>query len=751
MQSILKKISLILALLIIGSVLLELSAQTLEIDSLENLLHQHQKKDTIRVNLLNETAYKLCKIDLDKTLKYAEEACELADKIDFAKGKAESLLQIAEYHYYKSDYPQALEYYQKSLKINEEIGDKKGISNCLHNIGNIHLKLGNYPQSLEYYQKSLKIREELRDKKGISFSLNNIGIIHYYQGNYPQALEYYQKALKINEEIGNKQGISKCLNNIGIIYRKQSNYHQALEYYQKSLKITEEIGNKQGISICLNNIGIIYWKQGNYHQALKYYQKSLKITEEIGNQKGISLCLNNIGVIYNEQSNYPHALEYYRKSLKIRKEFGYKNGVCTSYKNLGEVYLKTNNYTKALDYTIKSLKIAYELELLDNLKDIHKQLSEIYAATKNYKKAYENYVLYKELNDSIFNEENIKKITGLEYQYEYEKEKLAIELEQQKKDAVYAEEAKRQKTVRNSFIAGFILMALLVLVVLRSFLQKRKANRILGAQKIEIEEKNTELLHKNEEIRTQAEELKTTNEELYELNVTKDKLFSVIAHDLKNPFSSIIGFVGLLIESYDDYNPIEIKEMLHTIQNSSNNAFKLLENLLDWSNSQIDGIKFDPKRISLNKLVENNFKLLDNTAKSKDIKLINQTSDNIKIYADENMLNAVIRNLLSNALKFTGKGGKVNISASRKKSYVEVIIADNGIGISKEDISKLFRIDVSFSTIGTAQEKGTGLGLILCKEFVEKHDGKIWVESRVGNLPAGKAGGSEFKFTIPLV
>ncbi len=181
----LKKLSLILALLISGSVLLESKAQIQVIDSLENLLRQHTKKDTIRINLLNETAYKLYSINTDKTLKYAEEAGELADKLNFAKGKAKSLKLIGIYYYIKSDYPKALEYYQKSLKIYEGLGNINGISSCFNNIGVIYKYQGDYPKALEYYHKSLKIYEELGDKSGISKCFNNIGVIYKYQGDYP--------------------------------------------------------------------------------------------------------------------------------------------------------------------------------------------------------------------------------------------------------------------------------------------------------------------------------------------------------------------------------------------------------------------------------------------------------------------------------------------------------------------------------------------------------------------------------------
>jgi tetratricopeptide (TPR) repeat protein len=247
-------------------------------------------------------------------------------------------------------------------------------------------------------------------------------------------------------------------------------------------------------------MGIIYRKQGDFSKAYEYNLNSLEIKEELGDKRGISNCLNNTGIIYEEQGDYPKALEYFQKSLKIKQEIGDKNGISASFLNIGTAYLKTYQYAKALDYTQKALEIAIEIEHLDRLKDIHEQLSKIYAATNNYRKAYEHYVEYKQLNDSIFNEENIKRITALEYQYKYEKEKELAAAEQAEKDALQAAEAKRQQIIRNAFIGAFVLMLLIAGLIYLNLNQKRKLNRILTQQKHKVEEENVELEQQKEEI-----------------------------------------------------------------------------------------------------------------------------------------------------------------------------------------------------------------------------------------------------------
>ncbi|NOZ45870.1 MAG: tetratricopeptide repeat protein [Chlorobi bacterium] len=424
-----------------------------EIDSLENLLNNFPSENIAKVDLLNQIAYKIYSVDLDKTYEFAQKAEKLADKLNYRKGRAESLRLLGIYFRYKSDFLKALDYYEKALRINEDIS------------------------------KSSDSLIALSGKQGISKCYNNIGIVYKTLGDYPNALELYLKALKINEETGNKQGISHCLNNIGVINDNQGNLTNAIEYYQKSMKVNEELGNKRGISLGLNNIGNVYFQLQQYEEAAIYFHKALQLYEEIDDLMGISMCLHNIGNVNFQQGNYQQALINYNKALKINNKIEEKSGVCLLYESIGEVYLKTKDFQKALNYTNKSLLIAKNLELLENQKYIYKQLADIYAGLKNYKNAFKNFVLYKKLSDSIFNEKNIKQITNLENQYKYEKEKQAIELKQQKKDAILVEEAKRQKVLRNSFILGFLLMFILVLVVLRSFLQKRNANRILAEQK----------------------------------------------------------------------------------------------------------------------------------------------------------------------------------------------------------------------------------------------------------------------------
>ncbi len=271
-----------------------------------------------------------------------------------------------------------------------------------------------------------------------------------------------------------------------------------------------------------------------------------------------------------------------------------------------------------------------------------------------------------------------------------------------------------------------------LILTVKEALRSYNQEKTIIKQNTELKELNTNL-EKKVELRTK---------ELKELNATKDKFFSIIAHDLKNPFNTLLGFSELLITNFNEYDKGRIKEFINIIYQTSKNAYMLLENLLEWSRSQTGRLDMTPADIGIAELVNDNIDLIYNNASNKKLELINKIDKNVTAYADSNMINAVIRNLLSNAIKYSEPGGKIEITSKKRDKYIEVTVSDTGIGIKEENIEKLFRIDENFSTKGTNDETGTGLGLILCKEFVKKNGGEIWVNTTFEK-------GSEFTFKLP--
>ena len=237
--------------------------------------------------------------------------------------------------------------------------------------------------------------------------------------------------------------------------------------------------------------------------------------------------------------------------------------------------------------------------------------------------------------------------------------------------------------------------------------------------------------------------LKKQTKELQDINAAKDKFFSIIGHDLKNPFSAIVGFSELLLKNIGSVDDKMLHKGLTTIESAAVHAYKLLENLLEWAQHQTGQKKFAPEVVNLKTSVLEIIKTYKITALNKNIRITTNIRKNLPVLADKNMLDTILRNLVSNAIKYSHNGGKVNVSASNNNNNIEISISDNGIGIPQEKLSAIFEIDKKTSTLGTAHEQGTGLGLILCKDFMDRHDGELWVESSPGQ-------GSKFTFRLPL-
>jgi len=525
-----------------------LKAQNPKVDSLENVLKIHIAEDTAKVNLLNRIAYVVYNKDFEKARSCATQAGELSDKLQYKKGKAESLWVFG-LSYSKPDKMMAVDFFQKALKTAKEINDKKGIVKYLTSLGNnyklmnkdsaaivcfqeavkisvgendrlgiakslislslVYQKIDSYGKALEGFLKALKIAEELNAKTQQSNCLNGLGTINAIQGNYPLGLDYFQKYLKIKENQKDTTGISTGLGNIANIYLDLKDLPKALGYYQKTLKISEERKDKIRMAISLGNIGNVYQKMNNL-KSLEYFRKALTISEEIGDQTIKMQLLINLGDVYLYQNGFGQALQSYQDALKISEETGSKRAACEISNKIGLIYLKQKKYAGALASTLNGLELANELKLMDSQNNIHKQLSEIYAATNDYKNAYIHHKLYTEINDSVYNEKNVKKIAELEYTYKFEKEKQAIELEQQKKDAVQAAEKKQHRTIIFSLSMASILMCLLAVFLYRSYWFKHKTNIVLTRQKREIEALNEEYLVVNEELMTTNDELVIT-------------------------------------------------------------------------------------------------------------------------------------------------------------------------------------------------------------------------------------------------
>jgi len=427
-------------------------------DSLKNVLSTHEAQDTIRVNLLNELGFASFRINPSKIEDYATEAEKLAITLNFKKGIAESTrlkglihfldsdydeavrllndsyqrydsinhtrglakcnILLGHVAYYRGDYQDALVYYQDALEVYEGLGDRKAVAGPLNNIANVYTDMGNYNEGIEFYERALQIYQEF-NMPDLQSSFNNLGIAYSDLNNYPLALDYYQKSLALAERQQDSTGIAYSLNNIAVAYKKMDRYGEALDYYQKSAAILKSIGNRRAEGETLGNIGNIYNQKKAFDQAIKYIKKALVIAQEIGNKKNMGACLNNLGSIYSETENYDQAVISYQRALEIKEEIQDQKGICVSTAGLAWTYYGKGAYSQALTYAEKNLQRAKEIGFINFQMDSYELMALTYAKIGRYEEAYNAQKKYKLFSDSVFSEEQIRKIAELESEYTY--------------------------------------------------------------------------------------------------------------------------------------------------------------------------------------------------------------------------------------------------------------------------------------------------------------------------------------------
>lgn len=671
--------------------------------------------------------------DFNNALNFYQLSLKIREGINDILGIAQTQNNIALVYKTLNKDVESLNYLQKSLNNYNNIGNKSLVASSINQIGNIYKKLNKYELALENYLKALKIQQELDDQDKIASLLNNIGIIYDEINNFPKALESYSHALEIKQKLGNKKDIAYSLHIMGNTFFKLNNYSEALNYYNESLVLRTEVGDKVGIANSFKSIGNTYMELGDYNNSIFNLNEAYKIRDEIGDIKGVSEILNDIGNYYLKINNTQKAFEYFEKALDLceKTKDQYLRGLCL--RKIGNIQLSKGIETDGIDNIKKSLQIGQNIDNLELIKNAYFELFNYYYKIGDKDEALENYLNYTLVKDSINVKQNSQKLIEIQMNFELEKSYQEISRIENEVSELTAENKTReielikQKNVKNLLSLIVIISLFSGIMILSQFLSKRKTNILLKEKIKEVDLSNNLL--------------KESEESLKILNATKDKFFSIIAHDLRNPFNALHGLTKHLLNHYEEFEKEEIKDSLELIYNSADELLELLENLLHWSRTQRGKIQFSPIEINLSEIVSKIFSLLSMNAKKKEINLINEINKEVTIIGDIDMITAILRNLISNAIKFSHFHSFIRISSKSYNDYTEISVMDNGVGISSENIEKLFRIDIHHSTSGTSEEQGSGLGLILCKEFVEKHNGRIWVESDINK-------GSTFKFTI---
>jgi signal transduction histidine kinase len=607
----------------------------------------------------------------------------------------------------KQEDPQkALEYGNQALEILQDFPKDKIKVKVLYGMCWASGLLGNYREALDRGKEAETLARTIDDKKELGVVFNSMANIYLYLSDFHKALDYALQARDISESLGYKRGIASALVSIARVHRSLKEYEKALATYEQAMKISEQLGNKENVAWILNNIASVYWDSKQNQKALDVYSRSLEIMNEVGSEIGIAQVTHNIGCVYSETGEYKRALEYDKQSLALSEKVGDKGQIAYALGSIGRDYRYLEAYDNALYYMDKSLKMAVELERKNLLQVLYEQYTHIYEAMGDFKKAFLYHKKFKEVSDEILNEDRNREIAHLEVLYEVEKKEKEFQL--LKKNNLF------QKWMRNFSIVVSVLVLIIALVTYNRYRTRKKTEQVLRA----------------------------SEQKFKKMNAAKDKLFTIIAHDLGSPLNSLVLSAAHLKKHARVLDQQDLEEFIHNIYNQTQDMTDLLANLLQWAMVQIGKIEQNPETVDIHSLTEETVEQIKYIAQKKKIRLDLHIMENTMAWADKTMMQAVIRNLLSNAVKYTRPGGEIKITSKEIDSSIEITVSDNGVGMDKEKAERLFKEEFHETTRGTANERGTGLGLVLCKEFVEKNGGQIRVQSKP-HL------GSHFSFTLP--
>ncbi len=734
----------------------QIAAPQKKLDSLLNLNQKNLKSDSTKIKILTEVYRQYMRM---KNVEMAE-ACvdktiQLAHERNLKKFSALAYYRRGMMYHGRSEYQKAEENYQHAVTEFASVGDLDMVAGTYLNMGALYSNIPDYIKSLEVNQKAIAIYEKMGNEVDLASCYTNVSTIYQRLGNQSQALVYMNMALKIFTKDGeNSRGAAVVYSLIG------SNYFEASDHELMEMNVLPNQKTKL---------------------ALTYYNKSLKVSEAIGDLGLIATVKRDLADLYSSMGQKDVALKSYQKSVELNKSGDDKEAYAASLYALGNFYQKENDFENAITLLNSSLKIAEDNKLLDIEKQSTLGLSTVYEKLKDYNKSLAYYRQYIAVRDKIFDEEKEKEITRRQLQLDFGIKERNYLLKQKLTDGELKRQQQELELKRQQLVLSDKEKALDLLTF-----QKAKADldiqRLAQDNKFAKAKFEAQLASgvKDKQISKQVQQIKfdsrvklfltiataliliialvifynqrktkrlniiinNQKRELEQLSKVKDRIFSVVSHDMRTPVNSLISFMQLL--EGGNIEQEKLKRYAASLRNSLTYTSTMMENLLNWAASQMQGFNPYLQSLDICELINEVILSLQHHADEKSLVIQNLVPAKTFSKADSNMFMLVIRNIISNAIKFTPDGGKITVRAIAMENTLEIEISDTGIGLTTaqiEHFNKPGYFGVGVSTLGTNKEKGTGLGLLLSRTFISLMDGEI-------NAGINPTGGSYFKIIL---
>ncbi|MFD0792382.1 tetratricopeptide repeat protein [Mucilaginibacter litoreus] len=688
-----------------------------ETDSLKRLIFTSKGNlkttDTATINHLNKLAESYYESAPDSTVYFASLAKKSSQALGYKTGIADADIQLGDVHSFKGEYLEANLNYTAALNLYQVTKKDLGISNALMGLGRVQDFVGNYAKAISYFQKALNIRKRLNNQIEIANCHAIIGITYDNMGDFNNALDHYFKSLLIDIKLNDQLAAADNYCNIGVVMQHLELYSKAIEYFNKANKLWLKLDDKQGISTIYQNIGEVYLAQKKLKQAFDNFKQASVMYHQLGDEEGISLIYYNFGLYYNQTGQIDSAIYYLNKSLVSATQNQIQYNKACAQTGLALVYNTEKKYFKALKYATLALKTAGNLQSINLKADATEQLSKAYAGLKDYQRAFTAHLRFVNLKDSLNHSESLQKLTSYNTALQFENAQQAAS----KKEAQLFKKLQQQRRASIIYTAIIVVISLMLLFYYNAKRKQLKANSLLK--------------DRNKKIELQTEKLN-------ELNHLKDRLISILAHDLRAPLSTLRGAFTLIMD--DDISHAEFIKMVPVVFSKLEHTSDFLDTLLFWINSQVDNIEETTKSFCLHDVVNEELYILNEQFKRKRITATNKVDPEYIVLGDPKSIRIVIHNFLTNAIKFSHPDNSVDITAVKVNGRINFSITDHGIGMSPDQLNSLFIGKVT-SRSGTMNESGTGMGLIFCKDLIEKYNGKIWAKSQPGQY-------TEFGFSL---
>ncbi len=569
-------------------------------------------------------------------------------------------------------------------------------------------------EKIFYSDMQLKEATKLDSSRFQILALTNLGVGYRKKGDLEVAINKLFVAASLAAKENDFKNLSIIYTEIGATYAVGKDPQNCLEYFTKSIQVMRKIEEPRTLAVTLMNTGYEYYNQQKYDTALAYYNEAGPIFDSLESNIGLAYTIGNRALVKWKTGKIEEAIGDLGIAIKMIEPLGDEYGMADFYNHLGNIYLERNDLKLAAENLRIGVQMAKAIDLKEQVRDGSRMLSDIYRDQNQPDSAYHYLYQYLSMRDSITNEEITRELANQRADFEIGLKQAEVDVSEAKR--------KNQRVVIWSMVGFAMFLLFLVFLVYWFYQSKVKINNVL---------------------KDQRKLLTTQKEELEHLNGTKDKFFSIISHDLRGPINSFMGVSRLIKHFVASKKTEQLIGIADEMEKSVARLSGLLDNLLSWATQQQGHFPNVPEKVNINDVVNSVLDTFSNMAHGKDITLSAQFEGEIEVWADNNMVQTIIRNLINNALKFTPEGGKVSVRSSLAGELAKVKIEDTGVGMHKEKLDKLFRLYEKKSTYGTIGEKGLGLGLQLVHEFLELNKGTIEVESKEGK-------GTTFIISLPL-